>query len=64
MKELILSNWTLWRVIRMIFSIVFITEGIIKSDFIMIAAGAFLFIHALLNVCSSCAGGSCEIPKK
>lgn len=63
MKELIFTNWNLWRIIRMAMSLLFIINGIIRTDWILIGSGGFLFFHALLNVCGSCAGGSCEIPK-
>lgn len=64
MKELLLKNWTLWRIARLVLAIVFIVNGIIKADTILLVGGGFLFMHALLNACVSCAGGSCEIPKK
>ncbi len=64
MKQLLLTNWTLWRILRFALAIVFITEGILKADYILLGGGVFLLIHAVLNVCSSCASGNCEIPKK
>lgn len=64
MKQLLLSNWNLWRVVRLILSIVFIIEGFIKADNILLVGGVFLFAHAILNACATCVGGSCEIPKK
>lgn len=64
MKELLLKNWTLWRATRLILSLVFIINGIVKADTILLVGGSFLLMHAILNTCVSCAGGSCEIPKK
>lgn len=64
MKERLLNNWTAWRIIRFVLSITFITIGIIKLDYILIAAGVFLLIQALANTCVSCATGNCEIPQK
>lgn len=64
MKELLLKNWTLWRIVRLVLAVVFIVNGIIKADTILLVGGGFLLMHALLNACVSCAEGSCEIPKK
>jgi hypothetical protein len=64
MKERLLYNWSLWRITRLILSFVFIINGIINTDFILITGGVFLLIHALYNACVFCAGGNCEIPKK
>jgi hypothetical protein len=38
--------------------------GAIKLDYILIAAGVFLLIQALVNTCATCAAGNCEIPQK
>ncbi len=64
MKERLLKNWTTWRIIRFVLSIVFITMGAIKLDYILIAAGVFLLIQAIVNTCATCAAGNCEIPQK
>ncbi|MDP3558457.1 MAG: hypothetical protein Q8T03_13875 [Bacteroidota bacterium] len=64
MKERLLKNWTLWRIIRFVLAITFIVIGIIKIDYILILAGAFLMFQALANTCVSCVGGNCEIPQK
>lgn len=62
-KARLLSNWNTWRIIRLILSIVFIVNGIISLDYILIASGVFLFGHALLNACLTCTGDNCEIPQ-
>ena len=64
MKEVLLKNWTLWRITRLVLAIIFIVNGILKGDYILVTGGVFLFGHAVLNACATCAGGSCEIPKK
>lgn len=64
MKNLLLKNWNLWRVTRLLLSLVFIVNGVVKADYILLTGGVFLFGHAMLNACVTCAGGSCEIPKK
>lgn len=64
MKDRLLKNWTLWRVTRFILALIFIVNGVIKSDYILIAGGIFLLAHALVNSCAACASGNCETPKK
>jgi hypothetical protein len=64
MKNRLLNNWTLWRIIRAVLSVVFITNGIFKGDYILLAGGVFLLIHALVNTCAACNTGNCEVPQK
>lgn len=64
MKERLLTNWTAWRILRFVLSIVFISIGLIKADYILLAAGVFLMIQALVNTCVTCISGNCAIPKK
>ncbi len=65
MKDLLLTNWTLWRITRLVFAFVFIVSGIFRYDPILILGGVFLLFHALLNTCGLCVGNSCDInPKK
>lgn len=63
-KELLFKNWDWWRTTRAVLAILFIVQGAMKGDYILLAGGAFLMIHALLNVCAACATGNCEIPQK
>lgn len=63
-KGRLLSNWNLWRIIRLVLSIVFIVNGIINLDYILLVGGIFLLGHALLNACLTCVGENCEIPQK
>lgn len=63
-KQRLSSNWTLWRVIRLVLSILFIVNGIIALDYILIFAGLFLLGQAIFNTCVTCASGNCEIPQK
>ncbi len=59
-KQRLLSNWTLWRITRLVLSLVFIVNGIVKLDYILLIGGVFLLGHALIN---ACVGGNCEIPQ-
>ena len=63
MKDRLLKNWTLWRVTRFVLALIFIVNGVIKSDYILIVGGVFLLAHALVNSCAVCASGNCETPK-
>lgn len=62
MKNRLLKNWTLWRVARAGFALVFIVAGAGTGDYILVAGGVFLLFHALLNTCVTCAGGACNLP--
>ncbi len=64
LRQRLSTNWSLWRIIRLVLSIVFIVSGIINLDYILLASGVFLLGHALLNACLNCVGGNCEIPQK
>lgn len=63
-KQRLLSNWTLWRITRLVLALIFIINGIIKLDYILLIGGIFLLGYALINACAACAGGNCEIPQK
>lgn len=62
-KERLTTNWSLWRITRFVLSIIFIINGAMKTDYILLAGGVFLLIHALVNSCAACASGNCEIPQ-
>ena len=59
-----LRNWSLWRIIRMVFAVVFLIAGMKENDAMLIIGGAFLFVHGLLSICENCAVCDCEIPNK
>ena len=63
-KARLLSNWNLWRITRLVLSIVFVISGIIAIDYILILAGVFLLGQAVINTCVTCVSGKCEIPQK
>jgi len=63
-KARLLSNWNLWRITRLVLSIVFIVSGIINLDYILMLAGVFLLGQAIINTCVTCVSGNCEIPQK
>ncbi|MBK9282956.1 MAG: hypothetical protein IPM51_01405 [Sphingobacteriaceae bacterium] len=55
-----LKNWSLWRIVRVTFSIIFIIAGIMRSDTMLIVGGSFLFVHGMLSICENCADDSCD----
>ena len=63
LKQRLLSNWTPWRITRLVLAVVFIINGVIKLDYILLIGGVFLLGHALINACAACASGNCEIPQ-
>lgn len=60
MKEILLSNWNTWRIIRLILSVIFVVSGIVRSDYFLITAGVFVMYQAVLNA-GCCSGGNCNI---
>lgn len=58
-----LGSWDLWRSTRMGLGILFIVMGLIRADYVLAAAGAFLVVHAYINACAACQTGQCEIPE-
>ncbi len=63
LKQRLSSNWNLWRITRLVLSIVFIVYGIVNLDYILLAGGVFLLGQAIFNTCVTCATGNCEIPQ-
>jgi hypothetical protein len=63
-KQRLSTYWSLWRIIRLVLSVVFIVSGIIALDYILILAGVFLLGQTVFNTCVSCVSGNCEIPQK
>ncbi|MBL7937593.1 MAG: hypothetical protein JNM51_17450 [Bacteroidia bacterium] len=63
-KQRLSTNWSLWRVIRLVLSVLFIVNGIIAIDYILVLAGVFLLGQAVFNTCVTCVSGNCEIPQK
>lgn len=63
-KQRLSTNWSLWRIIRLVLSVLFIISGIVALDYILILAGVFLLGQAVLNTCVTCVSGNCEIPQK
>ena len=64
LRQRLSTNWSLWRIIRLVLSILFIANGIVTIDYILIFAGVFLLGQAIFNTCVTCVSGNCEIPQK
>lgn len=60
MKDILLNNWHIMRIIRLVFSIFIIVEAIsIKSGFLALFGSVFL-VMALFN--AGCSSGACASP--
>jgi hypothetical protein len=64
LKNLILTNWNWWRITRLLLSIIFVVNGVLQADNIVLTGGGFLFFHSIINPCMSCGGTNCEFPNK
>lgn len=62
MKTLLLTDWNLIRVVRLVFGGMAVTAGFTKGDVLAGAVGALLLYQAIWNV--GCCGGACAIPAK
>lgn len=62
MKNRILYNWNWIRIIRLAIGSYGLTQGIMRSENLMIGLGAFFLIQAIFNFgCSSCSSGNCKV---
>jgi uncharacterized membrane protein HdeD (DUF308 family) len=60
--QTILSNWNIWRILRLILGIIVIYEAGKDNSFALYMLGGFLFFHALLNI--QCGASGCNIREK
>ncbi len=58
MKQLLLTNWNLSRILRLIFGIVFLVQGILTKEITLIFAGILIGGMAFFMV------GCCAVPSK
>ena len=63
MKDIILNDWNIVRIIRLILALVIVVNSIQHKDWLFLALGAYFLYLAVFNIkCSTCANGNCEIP--
>lgn len=60
MKERVLSNWNWLRFIRLFIGIIAVIQGISQGETLLIIAGIFLLLSALLNF-GCCGSTGCPI---
>ena len=60
MKERILYNWSVIRFIRLLIGSVAAVQGILQKETILIAAGFFLLLSAVLNY-GCCGNAGCPV---
>lgn len=61
MRQQLLGNWTLFRVIRTALGVFIVIQGIINRDTFSILLGSVFSGMALFNV-GCCADGNCAVP--
>jgi len=63
MKEVILNDWNIVRIIRLVLALVIVVNSIQYKDWLFFALGTYFLYLAVFNVkCGACANGSCDIP--
>lgn len=63
MKEIIMSNWNLMRVIRLLAGIAILIQAIVNKDAVFGVVGGLFTIMALFNT-GCCGVGGCNVPIK
>jgi hypothetical protein len=61
MKELILTNWNLWRIVRLVLGVLFVVAGIVNTDYLLAAGGGFVLFQAIFNAGCCSTGGNCSV---
>ena len=65
MKELLLNDWTFFRVLRVVIGGVILIDGIVTGFALSIIIGGIFLYQGVFNVtCGACMGGNCQIPEK
>ena len=63
MKRIILTNWNIMRILRLIFGVVALVQGIMQSESLLMVAGVFILSTAIFNV-GCCGAAGCSVPQK
>ena len=63
MKQAILTNWTFFRVLRLLMGLAIVVQAIIARDTLFGIAGLIFTSMALFNA-SCCGAGGCNTPVK
>jgi hypothetical protein len=64
MRELLLTDWSFFRVIRVVIGSVIMIDGIQTGFWLSVIIGGIFLYQGVFNVaCGACVGGSCEIPE-
>lgn len=62
MKSIVWRNWHAMRIIRAVFGIIALAQGILQRDSLLIIAGSFLLFSAIFNV-GCCGPDGCTLPR-
>jgi uncharacterized membrane protein HdeD (DUF308 family) len=62
MKNRILTNWKLLRIVRLGFALILFTQAFEKFEWYLLIFGMFFLVQAIFNI--GCNSKGCAIPKK
>ncbi len=62
MKKLLLTDWNVMRIIRLVLGVLATGAGIVQHDVLVGSIGGLLIFQAAMNM--SCAGGACSVPPR
>ncbi len=62
MKNILLTNWHLMRVIRLVFALFLFIQAYQTFEWFFVVFGLFFLIQALFN--TGCGANGCQLPKK
>jgi hypothetical protein len=62
MKNRLLTNWNLLRIVRLGFALILFTQAFEKFEWYLLVFGMFFLVQAIFNF--GCNSNGCGIPKK
>lgn len=54
MKSILRDNWTVWRIVKLVLSIMFLVGALQQVDYILGAGAIYLLINSIFNTCKTC----------
>jgi hypothetical protein len=63
MRQILFSNWTFFRVLRLVIGVIMIIQAVITRETLFGIAGLMITSMAVFNV-GCCGTGSCRVPLK
>jgi hypothetical protein len=53
-KSILRDNWTVWRIVKLVLSMMFLVGAVHQFDYILGAGAIYLFINSIFNTCKIC----------